>query len=162
MSGFLSVLGTVFNWILYLALAAAFYYAWSMPLHRIATGRGLRFPWLAWIPVVSLFVLFAIADDIFRKRRKPARLLGLGVIVAGIWVVLVALTLSSAVHFALSLLGYVPALAMLVILHIALYRFYTEYKWRSSVALTVLGIFTPIAIPIFLFVCRGERPRAHW
>lgn len=202
MSNVLGMAGTVFNWILYLALAAAFYYACAAPLHRIAGKRGIRCPWLAWIPVIWYFYLLAVADDVARKRRRPARLLAQGLITAGILAVLIVIgavtqkanplailspilllivsfsplyvlmqTFQALVSLAqtaalldtaLSILPLLAGVAILVTLHMALYKLYSEYKPHSALAFTALGVLTPIAIPIFLFLIRGESARSQW
>lgn len=67
-------------------ISLATYIAVAYSLYTIATRRGIGKPWLAWIPVVNVWTLGAIADDYQLKTngQKKARrkvLLGLEIAV---------------------------------------------------------------------------------
>lgn len=55
--------------LLSLILSVVLYAVQAIGLQTIANRRGIRFGWLAWVPLVSLWVLGAIADDFMQKAR---------------------------------------------------------------------------------------------
>ena len=74
----------------------------ALALYTIAGRRGIKNPWLAWIPVVNLWTLGAIADD-YRIRahgKKTSRrkvLLGTSIGMAVLVIALVILCIVMAV-----------------------------------------------------------------
>ena len=46
-----------------LAVSAVFYVLQSLSLYTIANRRGIRNPWLAWIPVGSSWTIGCISDQ---------------------------------------------------------------------------------------------------
>ena len=49
-------------------ISIASYVLYALGLYTIAQRRGIRYAWLAWIPVGSVWILGSIADD-FRARQ---------------------------------------------------------------------------------------------
>jgi hypothetical protein len=76
--------------------------AWA--LYTIAQRRGIQKPWLAWIPVVNVWILGSISDQyqyVVKKQIKSKRkvLLGLNIAMAAI----VAVLIIALVWFVISL-----------------------------------------------------------
>lgn len=172
--------------VLTIGLGIVMYVFQSLGLYAIADRRGIRKPWLAWIPLGNMWIMGSICDQYqyvvkgkVRNRRKT--LLGLTI---GLWV---ALLLYYAFYFvgiigvvtglidgnsalAMVPLVFVLAIAMLVLAilltvfqYIALYDVYTSCSPDSGVLMLVLSIFFNVTMPFFLFAIRkkdgGMPPR---
>lgn len=172
--------------VLTMGLGIVMYVFQSLGLYAIADRRGIRKPWLAWIPLGNMWIMGSISDQYqyvvkgkVRNRRKL--LLGLTI---GMWV---ALLLYYAFYFvgiigvvtglvdgnsalAMVPLAFVLAIAMLVLAilltvfqYIALYDVYTSCSPDSDVLMLVLSIFFNVTMPFFLFAIRkkdgGMPPR---
>lgn len=155
-------------------------------LFRIAKRRGIRNPWMAFVPVVQLWLLGSISDDYQmkvhgaeKKRRKI--LLGLQIAKAALAVVLVIMILVAV--FAILSAGYTyyddigdwigvigsigglillvlgvagVSLAVTILRYMALYDVYRSCEPANAVLFVVLNIFIAITQPILLFVCRNK------
>lgn len=151
------------------AAAGIFLYIFfALGLMQIAKNRGIRLPWLAWIPVASLFTLGACADDergTIRYQVLCPAFLGSAVVcfafadAGGLGDVFAAGPLLVAIAFGL-------LITAVVLSFIALNWIYRSTS-RTPTALTVLSIIFGFLIPIFLFVLRnrlpggGRMPSAH-
>ena len=66
----------VFVGLLVLALSVVMYVLSSLGMYRIAQRRGIRNPWLSWIPVGNMWILGCISDQyqylVKGKWRKPS------------------------------------------------------------------------------------------
>ncbi len=75
-----------------MALCIAMYVLQSLGLYTIAQRRGIKHPWMAWLPVTNMWLLGSIADQYryvakgqVRSRRKV--LLGLYIAMMVLWFV---------------------------------------------------------------------------
>ena len=69
MDGLAAMLGVlIVLFVIAAAVGLLFYILRSIGLMTLANNRGLRNPWLAWIPVVGVYTLGAIVDDISEKE----------------------------------------------------------------------------------------------
>ncbi|MDR1192895.1 MAG: hypothetical protein LBK98_01810, partial [Peptococcaceae bacterium] len=74
-SGFLSglrdiLLAAVGVLIISIILAIVLYIFQALSLYTMAERRGLPNPWLAWIPIASIYTLGSVTDDINRRGGK--------------------------------------------------------------------------------------------
>lgn len=167
----------------------ATYILTSLALYAIASRRGLRKPWLAWIPVVNCWLLGSISDQyqyVVKGENKSKRkwLLALSLLKAVLTltvVILVAVVATSAIFRGpgfgmrqsitgpiMGILGVVMPLAAahvayLVIRFMALYDVYRSLDPSNSVLYLVLSILFRVTEPFFLFFNRekdlGMPPR---
>ena len=167
----------------------ATYVLTSLALYAIASRRGLRKPWLAWIPVVNCWLLGSISDQyqyVVKGENKSKRkwLLALSLLKAVLTltvVILVAVVATSAIFRGpgfgmrqsitgpiMGILGVVMPLAAahvayLVIRFMALYDVYRSLDPSNSVLYLVLSILFRVTEPFFLFFNRekdlGMPPR---
>lgn len=77
-------------------LGVIVYVLQALALYTIAQRRGIKKPWLAWIPVVSVWILGSISDQyryVVKREVKNKRkvLLGLNIATAALLLVFVAL-----------------------------------------------------------------------
>jgi len=82
--------------VLSFALGIAAYVLSSLGLYTIAQRRGIRNPWMAWVPVLSVWILGSIADQYryvargeVRSRRKV--LITMAVLQVVAWIAVVVL-----------------------------------------------------------------------
>lgn len=145
----------------------------SLGLMTLAKNRGLANPWLAWIPVVGVYTLGAIADDINEKEgsRSFFRYILLGGSILN-------MLLSGATYGStftsilndpydysgmlaaggLSSIGGLISLAFYIITIICLNRIFKCYRPGSSTSWTVLCVFLPFMQSIFPFTIRNSQP----
>ena len=157
----------------------------ALSLYTIAKRRGISNPWLAWIPVVQIWVLGSISDQ-FRYvtkaqvKNKRTTLLVMCIIYTIALVALVVVGLISVFKFTemtvyaaesevtmqamslfLKLFGAFLlllglALAYMIIYYIALYDVFMSVNPNNAVLFLVLSIFFGVATPFFLFFNRKK------
>lgn len=158
----------------------------AMALYSMAKNRGIRNPWVAWVPVANVWVLGSLSDQYryvvkgqIKSRRKT--LIVLSIVEAVLyWVFLIAALISAGHIFfgvvnritqqslldriavpALLFLGTsLPlagvAIAKLVIYYMALYDVYLSCDPRNSIMYLVLSIVFGVTKPFFLFFNRNK------
>lgn len=165
-------------------VSLAIYVLTAYSLYAIAQRRGLRNPWLAWIPVAQLWTIGAISDDYHQKtagvkKNKRKILIALeivNVVLCIVMMVLLALFVVSAMDASLSsdlegfsgvmgsLLGLFlillavlgVSIAVAVIEYMALYDIYRSCDPGNAVLFLLLNIFINITLPILLLVCHKK------
>lgn len=158
----------------------------ALGLYTLAQRRGLRNAWLAWIPVVNVWILGSLSDQYryvvrgeVRSKRKVLLTLSIvnAVLVSAMVVVVVAAVIrvvfgihdyydEDAVIRALlgNLMGvlalFVPlagvGIASAVLKFMALYDVYTSCDPQNNVVYLVLSILFSFTQAIFLFLCRNK------
>lgn len=150
----------------------------ALALYTLAQRRGIRHGWLAWIPVISGWVLGSLSDQYryvvkgeFRSKRKSllvlnifmsclgTALLVLG-IAAGVTLAMGRPSASTGLLAALVCMGLatgVIAIIRLVIRFIALHDIYRSMDPENSSLFLVLSILFPVTEPFFLFFNRNKE-----
>jgi hypothetical protein len=171
-----------------LAVGAVSYVLQSLSLYAIANRRGIKKPWLAWVPVLKYWTLGCISDQyryVTRGEVKNKRiaLLVLNIVTLaleiGIWVINIAMMISyggAVSDSAAAVAGWMAfsyviggvavfgvSIATLVIWFIALYDLYRSCDPNNAVAYLLLTIFVNWLTPVFLMIVRkkdeGMPPR---
>ena len=150
----------------------------------IAKRRGIRKPWLSWVPVGNMWILGSISDQYQyvvkgKVRNKRKVLLTLNIL---LYVMAFSL-IAWIVHFVFSVMGYPLqdaltsgsffggflgtvlvyflsagiSIALTVITYIALYDLYRSCEPDNSILYLLLSIFVNIAQPIIIFICRNKE-----
>lgn len=168
-----------------MVLSVACYVLEALSLYTIAQRRGIRKPWLAWIPVVNVWIVGSISDQYqyvvnrrIQNRRKV--LLGLaiacGVTFLGYMVCLLGVAGRALMNEADGLMVAWLLFAMLFVLaafaivvtyavfaFISLYYVYKSCNPDTAVVFLVLSIVIPATMPFFLLadrnLDRGMPPR---
>lgn len=164
--------------------ALAMYVLESVGLYTIARNRGLRHPWMAWVPVLNHWLLGCVSDQYryvvkgqIRNRRTLLLALviistlvgwfGSGVSVANVSA-LGQMLEGGAIPYAGMITGTVgtgllvaaAGLAVRVLLkvfrYLTLYDVYTSCDPNNNVLYLVLGILFSFLTPVFLFVNRNK------
>ncbi|MBQ2384299.1 MAG: hypothetical protein II290_09685 [Oscillospiraceae bacterium] len=165
-------------WLAILGLCILQYVLQGYGLYTMARRRGIRNPWLAWIPLGSSWVLGCISDQYQYvtkgvRRNKRKLLVGLSVAVMilpvlFVFFMLVAMLLTESLggwSVLLVLLGYFGWFALLsglgiwcsILSYLALYDLYQSAEPKNAVPFLLLSIFCGgIAQAVVLFLCRDK------
>ena len=162
-----------------LLVAVVGYIFQSVGLYTIAKRRGIKNPWLAWLPWVGYYwIAGSIADQYqyvvngaVKNRRMILLVLSVAMVLVSSLAGSVAVgglylgvgknlehfaalgTMGTAFELAYSALE----LATFVFWHIALYDLYTSCKPKNNVLFLVLGIIFGFLVPFFIFACRNKE-----
>lgn len=170
------VLGVMVMILLVIGIVALVAYIFrSLGLYTIAKNRGIKNPWLAWIPVGNYWIAGSIADQYryvakgeIKNRRKI--LLALGIASMALSSVSSAMgemmmmlmdgetiMMLSAVTAMFGLMSSVVSIATYVFWQIAMYDLYTSCDPDKNVLLLVLGIIFGFLEPFFIFFNRKKE-----
>ena len=167
-------------------ISLAVYVFTALGLYTLAQRRGLRHPWLAWIPVANVWILGSLSDQ-FRYvvrgqvRSKRKVLLTLNIISAVMGVVMVVAIIVAVIRCVFSfqagasetaimnsimgsIMGVLAlclpwagvAIASAVLSYMALYDIYTSCDPANNTVYLVLSILFGFTQAIFLFLCRNR------
>ena len=183
-SGLWLVLRSLFGMPMLLSIAS--YVLTALALYTIARRRGLKNPWLAWIPVADCWLLGSLSDQYryvvdgqYKSKRKI--LLIFRILTAVMWVSLIGLLVNlcfhavgsvfwgtmsderifQILHQALNLLVMcLPligiSIAYAVFRYMALYDIYKSLDPANCVLFLVLSILFGVTEPFFLFFSRNK------
>lgn len=156
-------------------LSCAGYVLSAAAIYVIARRRGLRKPWMAWVPVLNVWLLGSLSDQYqyVVKRKNTSRrtwLLVLEVLKSVLYAIVIGFCLEAvldggyyvidweaamiAVGVALPLAA--ATIARAVVRLIALYDVYKSLDPENAVLFVVLSIFVGITEPFFLFFNRDK------
>jgi hypothetical protein len=166
-----------------LGIGIAQYVLQSVGMYTISKRRGIRHPWLSWLPVGCAWILGCISDQYqyvvkgkVKRKRKSLLVLTLlpGILSIGgvaFYIVSVirlmmengmqapeAVEMMSAI---LSFLGIMLvvlgiSIALAIINYIALYDLFASCEPKNSALYLVLSIFVGITMPLLVFLCRKK------
>ncbi len=177
-----AVVAILLIYVLFLLVAMAFsmvsYVLHSLGLYTIASRRGIRNAWLAWVPLGNLWLLGSISDQYqylvkgkIRNRRKVLLGLGIGIVAVYIaWVVAMVASMFAGQELAVAagMFGgmfvlLTVAVALTVLQYIAYYDLFHSCQPSNAVMYLVLSIVFSVTLPFFVFACRkkdlGMPPR---
>ena len=183
-SGLWLVLRSLFGTPMLLSIAG--YVLTALALYTIARRRGLKNPWLAWIPVADCWLLGSLSDQ-YRyvlkgeHRSKRKILLFFRILITIMWISLIGLLVNlcfhafggvfwgamsdermfQILHQAMNLLVLcLPligiSIAYAVFRYMALYDIYKSLDPENCVLFLVLSILFGITEPFFLFFSREK------
>ena len=162
-----------------LAVGILTYVFRSIGLYTIAKRRGIRNPWMAWVPLLHVWTIGSISDQyqyVVKGRVKNKRTLLL-VMYCVTYAVSISVNVLNVVYtwsasagdgiwvaaMVLSLVNLVVALVAAVFYYIAMYDLYTSVSPANNVLFLVLSIVFQITEPFFVFFNRkkdgGMPPR---
>ena len=171
-------------YVLILAVSAVLYVLQSLGMYTVAKRRGIRNPWLAWLPVGNMWILGSISDQYqyvvkgnVRNRRKI--LLGLTAAMVAVPFATLGVVFNMILGAAMEsgvMVGGSAGLVLLAVLvlfvlaviaavyqYIATYDLYCSCDRENAVLYLVLSIIFSFCLAIFIFACRkkdgGMPPR---
>ena len=155
----------------------------SVSMYSIANRRGIKNPWLSWVPLGNLWMLGCISDQYryvakgqVKNKRKSLLILGIVMSVVAVATLVVAAIVSigaldanylSDSEAAAMLVGMIimlvlylallaVAIAVTVIQYMALYDLFVSCDPNNGVLFLVLSILISMAMPICMFICRKK------
>ena len=167
------------------AFSVASYILTSLGTYTIAERRGIRYPWLTWLPFGNLWILGSISDQYqyivkgkIKNRRKVMLGLSIGVVAAYIIFLFATVTgiilSENAVYFGseaamlvlvviCTLVMVVTCIILTVYQYISLHDLYRSCHPGNAALYTVLSILITVTMPFFVFFSRkkdlGMPPR---
>ena len=185
--GMMGVFGALYviYYLLTIVLAIVGYVLHSLGVYTIAKRRGIDHPWMAWVPLLNIWILGSISDQFryvtkgqIRNKRKVLVIL-MAVLYALMIVLLVAVgvqivntmpammgdseeamvaeALSLVLWMLLGVLGIGGvAIAYNIIYYMVMYDVYTSVNPTYSVVFLVLSIFFYFLEPWFIFFNRKK------
>lgn len=166
-----------------MAFGIATYVLSAVAIYAISRRRGLRKPWLAWVPVLNIWLLGSLSDQyqyVVNRQNKSKRkwLLALGILMlvfAIVFLVMALATLDGAMRNfgnphrlmsnvmgpAMAMMGLMlPLLAVViayyVIRYMALYDVFKSMDPQNCVLFLVLSILFQPTEAFFLFFNRSK------
>ena len=170
-------------WLFSMAFCVATYVLHSIGLYTIAKRRGIHHPWLAWVPVGSLWLLGSVSDQyqyVVKGKIKNKRrvMLGLSIAMVAVYVIwifsmIMSIILSegigsgAAMAVLLAIVGMLGFMAIAIWLtvfqYMAYYDLYRSCDPDNGVLFLVFSILFSVTMPFFVFACRkkdlGMPPR---
>ncbi len=157
----------------------------SLALHTIAKRRGLKNPWLAWVPVGKEWIIGSVSDQYqyltqgkSQNRRKILLILKLAVVMLGFISGIVGITqlarpialyggsysgeeairmmMPMTGSMLLMLLSFGVGVAAFVFRQISMYDLYRSCDPKNAVPYLVFGILFGVLEPVFLMILRNR------
>jgi hypothetical protein len=142
----LAFLGSFFLLILFLALAS--YVLAAIGLYTMAKNRDIENAWIAWIPVVQLYIIGRLIGTLYIGSYE----------VPQPELVLPGLAVAGSVLSNVRLIGGLIGIVSLVVNLFALHKLYTIYRPNQATLYLVVSILLPFMGPVFLFIMRNDEP----
>lgn len=163
-----------------LLVGLVFYVLQSAGFYTIAKRRGIKNPWLAWIPIGNYWIIGSISDQYryvsrgeVKNKRKLLLILSLASLVVGLVFGIIIgvlngllvvgsgnsqgmLATMAAVNVARTLISGLAGVLLVVFQYMALYDIYASCAPENKVLFLVLSIIFNITIPFFVF-CNRKR-----
>lgn len=181
-----AIVSGVFSVIPGVSISLVTYILFSLGLYAFAKRRGIKNPWLAWIPVGSNWILGSLSDQYryvtkgeIKNKRKA--MLALSIIMGVLFVAIIAIIIVAVARMALSgmdgslseqeafrvgmmflsMLGlFLPlwgiGLALTIVQYIALYDLYRSADPDNRVLYIVLSIVVNVTMAFFVFFLRNK------
>lgn len=132
-----------------LLIAIALYVVIAMSLSKLASNAGIENPWLAWVPFANLYILGKLIPE----------LKILDYIIPSHEIVLPAAALATFLFGKIPIIGFLIALANLVIIIFAMYTLFKKYVGDKALIYTIIGFLTcGIMLAAFIYMIRDKQP----
>lgn len=171
----------LFLYMILIGILIASYVMCSIGYQTIAQRRGIKCPWLAWIPIANYWVVGSIADEYNQRNGKESKT-GRKLLILSIVAEVVSMIyfvfyftfmlqvesvggtgaiepsfLIIVVIFVIISFAYIGlSIPLLVIYTIALYKIFKSTVPDKAVKYLLLSIFIPLAQGFCLLKCRNE------
>lgn len=176
-------------YLIILGLGIACYVMNAVALQTLGKRRMMQYPWMAWLPFASLYLLGSLVDDYDErngiKRKWKITLLVLGIVAVGVLVVayfgLIAWVMTitifgveyptvdpSAVLSGLAVIYIFLIVAMSVAMTqafckaICIYKIFESTVPEKAVKYLLLTLLVPMAQSICLMRCRNKGYSKEW
>ncbi len=163
----------IMSLIVVLAVPVSLYVLQSIGLYRMAKKLGYDSPWLAWLPVVNLYLMFVLPKHSFEPLLIKQEIISR---VNAFWIFIGTVFGSSIISSILSAFFDVPVLGIffaimvisldllmiftIVIFQYPLYRdlFEMFFSKESADVCAIVGILFPMAVSVMFFLAGKREP----
>lgn len=160
--GIMALVIVLISFIVFFVVFGAVWFASYYPIYKLAKNRGIKNPWLAFIPLGSNYILGKIANrdmqvlNIYRVGRDtlPVFMTVLPLIVS----------VASSILMIIPILGWIASLGVCVLTWITMVTFYRlvlEEYYDNSTSLT-LGIFSlltgGVVFIVTMYIVKNKQP----
>lgn len=132
---------------IFILIGIALYIIFAYALYKITVNAGLENPWMAWIPILQLYILGKLIKSLKIESYE----------IPNIEIVLPAATLLSVVLNNVPVIGGLVSLANFILMLFALNKLYKMYKPDKATLFTVLSIFG-LPIPFIFMSIKDLKP----
>lgn len=185
-AGFGAMLFYVIYMVFVAAIGIASYIFRSLGVYTIAKRRGIKRPWMAWVPVVDQYLLGCVSDQyqyVVKGKNKNKRtvllwlnivMMALSLAVTGSAVAMMVKAVQAAMGgiseeqmlnvmmspmmgvMGLSLPMMILSIVTMVFRYMAMYDLYTSCTPANNVMFLVLSILFTVTEPFFVFFIRNK------
>ena len=134
--------------VLIIGVGIVMYVFSALGLYTMAGNRGIEYKWIAWIPVVQLWLLGDLIDNKMWGFEYTNAVLTLGTVLTTI-----LQRIDSTAGF-----GVVLGIVMYVYQAFCYNKLFKIYAPEHATLYTVLGVIFPFLVPIWYFVIRNNEP----
>ncbi|MEA1975286.1 MAG: hypothetical protein U9N10_06965 [Bacillota bacterium] len=146
MSGIVALFGFVII-LIFLAATVGLYLLMAIGLKKLADNRGIENSWVAFIPILQLYVLGLLIVD----------LEVFGFEIPEVSLVLPGSTLITPLVSTIPLIGGIYSLAVFIVFAFALYKLFKMYVPESAQLYVILSVVLPFMGPILIFTIRDNE-----
>lgn len=151
--------------VILIAICVVCYIFEAIAVFTLARRRGIPKPWIAFIPLFSMYICGSLADKQCENENKPGKKFGslMFILVCAYLAALIAANFLPVLIPGVLVIG----IGLTVLYFVVLFMIYKSCTSDSAVLFIVLSIFFPIIIPFVLFSLRkkdvyiGGRRRAR-
>jgi len=170
-------------YVLILGIGIGDYVMQSLSIFTIAKRRGIKNPWLSWIPMANIWMIGNVADDYDMHRDNVDRkwrsvLLCLTIITVGLVIFTYIFIFAKLIFGALIYAYYMPShsellelfvpmylmiilislvsVALSVCQYICYYKIFESAVPKKSVKYLIISILVPLGLSICLMKCRNQ------
>ena len=144
--GIFAIIASFF--LFFLVVGIAIYVLGALGLYTMAKNKNIENPWLAWIPIIQLYVMGRII-----RRLKIGEYE-----VPQVEMVLPLVAVGGTIFSVIPLIGGLVGIVALVIELFALHRLYTMYRPDEAVLYLIISVVLPFMGPVFIFFMRNDKP----
>lgn len=121
----------------------------ALGMQSMATKLKIENPWLAWIPIVNIYLIGRIAGDQVTIFNKTIQKLGLVLLIGCI---------CAGVISAIPIIGFIACIAYAIIYFVALYKIYRIFAENNAVLFCILSIVLSVTAPFCVYFASKNEP----
>lgn len=144
--GVFAVIASFF--LIFLVIGIVLYVLGSIGLYTMAKNKNIENPWIAWIPIIQVYILGRIIRTLKIGEFE----------IPQVELVLPAIAIGGTIFSPIPMIGGLIGLAAFVINIFALHKLYTIYRPDEAVLFVILSVVLPFMGPIFIFIMRNDKP----
>lgn len=134
--------------LIFLVVGVVIYVLGSIGLYTMAKNKRIENAWLAWIPIVQLYIM-----------GKIIRTLKIGEYeIPQVEVVLPLIAVGGTIFSPIPLIGGLIGIVALIIELFALHKLFTIYRPDQAIVYLIISVVLPFMGPVFIFIMRNDEP----